>query len=179
MPIWFSEPFRERDPDTVHAFRSMLQACPADGYIGCCAALRDADLREAITRITAPVLAVAGTADTSTTPEHLVEAYTQLALQYPELNRVSSEAANLVVAEFIADHFDVEAVIGHLRALAGERAAEAAAEGEGAEVEVIALGEEDGEEDEEVVEGEPEEGEDDEREEDEDRKDDPGHGVSR
>jgi 3-oxoadipate enol-lactonase len=71
IPRWFSPGFRERDPDTVHAFRAMIQSTSPDGYLGCCAALRDADLREQIAGIAAPVLAIAGSADPATTPEGL------------------------------------------------------------------------------------------------------------
>jgi 3-oxoadipate enol-lactonase len=63
---WFSEAFRERDPDTVHAFRAMLQDCPPGGYAGCCAALRDADLREEIGAIHCPTLVIGGSSDTAT-----------------------------------------------------------------------------------------------------------------
>ncbi len=66
MLLWFSPGFRERDPETVERFRTMLQSCSPAGYLGCCAALRDADLREAIPGIRCPVLAVAGSSDTST-----------------------------------------------------------------------------------------------------------------
>ena len=71
MQRWFTPAFRERDPETVHAFRAMVQNCSADGYLGCCAALRDADLRATISAIRAPTLAVASSADTATPPEGL------------------------------------------------------------------------------------------------------------
>jgi 3-oxoadipate enol-lactonase len=71
MPRWFSPAFHARDRETVHAFRAMVQNCPADGYLGCCAALRDADLRDQIGRITAPTLLVASSADTATPPDGL------------------------------------------------------------------------------------------------------------
>ena len=71
IPRWFSPEFRERDPETVHAFRAMIQSTSPEGYLGCCAALRDADLREAIASIACPVLAVAGSADPATAPEGL------------------------------------------------------------------------------------------------------------
>jgi 3-oxoadipate enol-lactonase len=69
MPRWFSPAFHARDPETVHGFRAMVQNCPADGYLGCCAALRDADLRDQIGRITAPALLVASSGDTATPPD--------------------------------------------------------------------------------------------------------------
>jgi 3-oxoadipate enol-lactonase len=66
MPLWFSKEFHEREADTVNRFRTMLQSCSPNGYLGCCGALRDADLSEMISSIRCPVLAVAGTIDTST-----------------------------------------------------------------------------------------------------------------
>jgi hypothetical protein len=58
---------------------------------------------------------------TPTTPDSLQEAYTRLALQYPELQRASPEAGNLIAAEMIADNFDAEAVLGHLQRIVEER----------------------------------------------------------
>ena len=71
MERWFTPAFQARDPETVHAFRAMVQSCPADGYLGCCAALRDADLRDQISNLTAPTLLVASSADAATPPEGL------------------------------------------------------------------------------------------------------------
>lgn len=71
IPRWFSPGFRERDPETVHVFRAMIQSTSAQGYLGCCAALRDADLRDALPAITCPVLAIAGRTDPATAPEGL------------------------------------------------------------------------------------------------------------
>jgi 3-oxoadipate enol-lactonase len=71
IPRWFSPAFQERDPDTVHAFRTMIQGCPPEGYLGCCAALRDADLREQIAAIRCPTLLIASTEDAATPQEGL------------------------------------------------------------------------------------------------------------
>jgi 3-oxoadipate enol-lactonase len=46
----------------------MVAECPPEGYLGCCAALRDADLREAIRGIHLPTLVIAGEFDASTPP---------------------------------------------------------------------------------------------------------------
>ena len=67
MPVWFTQAFREREPATVARFRQMVASINPDGYIGCCAALRDADLRGEIGRIRAFALVIAGDQDTSTT----------------------------------------------------------------------------------------------------------------
>jgi 3-oxoadipate enol-lactonase len=71
MPRWFTEEFRTREPQTVQQFRSMIETCRPEGYLGCCAALRDEDLRDAIAAIRCPVLAIAGSADVATPPAAL------------------------------------------------------------------------------------------------------------
>jgi len=71
MERWFTPAFRKRDPETVHAFRTMVQNCPPDGYLGCCAALRDADLRDSVSKIDVPTLLIASSADAATPPEGL------------------------------------------------------------------------------------------------------------
>jgi len=65
---WFSPSFREREPQTVVMFRAMLEGCHPRGYAGCCAAIRDADLRDRITAIAAPTLVIVGAADVATRP---------------------------------------------------------------------------------------------------------------
>jgi 3-oxoadipate enol-lactonase / 4-carboxymuconolactone decarboxylase len=50
------------------ARRTLLDADPA-GYAGCCAAIRDMDLRDALGRIAAPTLVIVGSRDQATPPE--------------------------------------------------------------------------------------------------------------
>ena len=71
MPRWFTDGFRAREPHTIEQFRTMVAACPKEGYLSCSAALRDEDLREAIAGIRCPVLCIAGNADPATPPEAL------------------------------------------------------------------------------------------------------------
>jgi 3-oxoadipate enol-lactonase len=71
MPRWFTEDFRTRQPHIIERFRTIVAACPLEGYLGCCAALRDEDLRDAIASIQRPVRAIAGRADVATPPEAL------------------------------------------------------------------------------------------------------------
>jgi 3-oxoadipate enol-lactonase/4-carboxymuconolactone decarboxylase len=66
MGAWFTEGFRKRHPDVIARFHAMVAACPPEGYSACCAALRDADLREAITGIRARTLVIGGDEDPST-----------------------------------------------------------------------------------------------------------------
>jgi len=65
---WFTPAFLARSPDIAASVRQMVLATPADGYIACCAAIRDMDQREAIARISAPTLVIAGTHDPATPP---------------------------------------------------------------------------------------------------------------
>jgi 3-oxoadipate enol-lactonase len=60
---WFTAGFRARAPEQVSRVRAMLLATPAEGYVACCAAVRDTDQREAIAGITHPTLVIAGAHD--------------------------------------------------------------------------------------------------------------------
>ena len=58
--------------------------------------------------------------------EDLPRAYTSLGLQYASLLKASPEAGNLLVAEFVADHFDLDSVLEHLKRIHAERQKELA-----------------------------------------------------
>ncbi len=66
---WFTAPFRIAEPAQVEHVRALLHACSPAGYAASCAAVRDADLRESLARITAPTLVISGGADPGATPE--------------------------------------------------------------------------------------------------------------
>ncbi len=57
--------FREAHPDVTRRIGDMLEATPPAGYLAACAALRDADLRDVVSRIRAPSLIIAGELDES------------------------------------------------------------------------------------------------------------------
>lgn len=95
LPRWLSAPFREAQPDVAVRFRAMVEACPAAGYLGCCAALRDADLRDAVHAITRPVLTIAGTWDATTPPDALAD----IAARIPGAHSVVLDAAHIVNVE--------------------------------------------------------------------------------
>jgi 3-oxoadipate enol-lactonase len=108
MPRWFTEGFRAREPHTIEQFRSMIAACSEDGYLRCCAALRDEDLREAIGGIACPVLCIAGNSDPATPPEALQFIHERIAgsrlvrLDAAHLTNVEQhEAFTRAVTEFI------------------------------------------------------------------------------
>lgn len=60
---WFTSGYRETRPDELTAWRSMLLATPADGYIAACAALAATDLTPYVPAIKAPTLVLTGDAD--------------------------------------------------------------------------------------------------------------------
>ncbi|MDQ1194978.1 3-oxoadipate enol-lactonase/4-carboxymuconolactone decarboxylase [Rhizobium sp. SORGH_AS 787] len=77
MERWFTPTFRRSDNSLYAGARAMLARQEAEGYCGTCAAIRDADYTEAVTRIAAPTLCVGGDQDGSTSPD-LVRALAQL-----------------------------------------------------------------------------------------------------
>ncbi len=72
---WLTASFRTSHPGETQTIQAMLEAANPEGYIACCAALRDADLRNAIRKIRNPCLALTGTHDTTSPPEeaHFLE----------------------------------------------------------------------------------------------------------
>jgi 3-oxoadipate enol-lactonase len=63
---WFTPSFRARFPERVAPLRAMLAATPSEGYIPCCAAVRDMDQWTTVGRIARPTLVIAGTHDVPT-----------------------------------------------------------------------------------------------------------------
>ena len=61
-----------------------------------------------------------------TAAEDLPRSFTSLGLQYASLQKASPEAGNLLVAEFVADHFDMDLVLEHLTRIRQERQRELA-----------------------------------------------------
>jgi len=108
MERWFTESFRRSDPARVETARRMLLHTDAQGYIACCAALRDADLRDAIASIAAPALVISGTHDPVTPPSdgHYLQGAIPSA-RYCELNAAhisnveQSEAFLQTMLEFL------------------------------------------------------------------------------
>jgi 3-oxoadipate enol-lactonase len=66
---WFTPSFRERQRATVDGIRQMLEATPPESYVATCAAIRDADFRNEISRIRVRTLVMSATHDRSTPPE--------------------------------------------------------------------------------------------------------------
>jgi len=95
MQRWFTERFRTADPERVARMRATMLRVPVAGYLGCCAALRDADLRHLAAGVLAPSLVVTGTADVATPPA----AGEALAAAIPGARLLALEAAHLANVE--------------------------------------------------------------------------------
>lgn len=88
---WFTPDFIETCSDRVGALLDTLQGLSPEGYAACCEALATADLRTDISRITVPVLVVAGLHDPVTTPADA----DFIAGQIPGAQRVDLPASHL------------------------------------------------------------------------------------
>jgi 3-oxoadipate enol-lactonase len=66
---WFSKRFRAERPAELAGWRHMLTRTPVDGYVGCCAALAETDLRLSTAGLRLPALVIAGSEDGSTPPD--------------------------------------------------------------------------------------------------------------
>jgi 3-oxoadipate enol-lactonase len=96
---WFTQPFRESAPEEVAKVRAMLESTDPEGYVACCAAVRDMDLRGAIRGIRVPTLVIAGYHDVPTPPEHA----RLIAESIPGAQMVTLDAAHLSNVEAQAD----------------------------------------------------------------------------
>jgi 3-oxoadipate enol-lactonase len=67
---WFTPAFAAAQPDVVARIRGQLAATPAEGYAGCCEAIREMDQRPDLPAIAAPTLVIAADGDPSTPPAH-------------------------------------------------------------------------------------------------------------
>lgn len=68
MERWFGASFHRERSVTAAGWANLLKRTPVEGYLGSCSALREADLTDAVPRISAPALCVCGSEDASTTP---------------------------------------------------------------------------------------------------------------
>jgi 3-oxoadipate enol-lactonase len=65
---WFTPAFRASCSADVNAMRGTLLTTPPDGYIACCAAVREMDQRAELASIRAPALVIAGRHDPAIPP---------------------------------------------------------------------------------------------------------------
>jgi 3-oxoadipate enol-lactonase len=99
MTRWLTEKFRTARPEVVDKFRTTIERTSPDGYVGCCAALRDADLRPHAAAVKCPTLVVTGRHDPATPPAD----GQWLAGQIPGARLVELDSAHLSNVERAAE----------------------------------------------------------------------------
>lgn len=97
---WFTPKFLEQPTPMLGKMREVLLQLSPEGYVACCAAVRDMDQRESIARITAPTMVIAGTHDAATPPA----AGQFIAQRIPGARYVELDAAHISNVE-AADRF--------------------------------------------------------------------------
>ena len=65
---WFTPHFLTASPQIVAQCRATMIAANADGYVSCCEAIRDTDLRDIVGRVPVPTLVISAAHDLSTPP---------------------------------------------------------------------------------------------------------------
>ncbi len=66
---WFTSSYRSPDNADFAGYAAMLDRTPVAGYVGTCAAIRDADLTESTRALNLPVLCIVGDEDGATPPD--------------------------------------------------------------------------------------------------------------
>jgi 3-oxoadipate enol-lactonase len=66
---WFTQAWRDQNPEDLETVRRMFLRTTADGYAGCAAALKTLDYRKSLGRLSMPVLFVCGDVDTGSPPD--------------------------------------------------------------------------------------------------------------
>jgi 3-oxoadipate enol-lactonase len=103
MQRWFTPAFRESHAQAIAPIRAMLLATKAQGYAGCCSAIRDMDQRRLGALIRAPTLVIGGESDPATPPDHA----TRLAAAIPGAWLAMIAAAHLSNVEQSAPFTDL------------------------------------------------------------------------
>jgi 3-oxoadipate enol-lactonase len=107
---WFTPEFRERYPERVAPFTAMVAGTPDDGYVGCCAAIRDMDLRADLAKISVPTVVLAGEVDPATPPEHARDIASRIAgarlVVVPGAAHLANVECAAAVNEHLLDHLD-------------------------------------------------------------------------
>jgi 3-oxoadipate enol-lactonase len=65
---WFTSSFRETNSEVVSQTAATLEQMNVEGYVACCAAVRDADFRVSIHKLNVPTLVISGAEDSATPP---------------------------------------------------------------------------------------------------------------
>jgi 3-oxoadipate enol-lactonase / 4-carboxymuconolactone decarboxylase len=70
MERWFTEDFRKQNPQRVAETKAMFLRSDVQGYSNCCCAIRDADFREQLQKLSVETLVITGDEDPVTNVEY-------------------------------------------------------------------------------------------------------------
>lgn len=65
---WFTDPYREKNPEVMAHIGQMIASTPAEGYAGCCAAIAVINTHEGLAQLQTPGLILVGDQDQATPP---------------------------------------------------------------------------------------------------------------
>jgi 3-oxoadipate enol-lactonase len=109
---WFTPAFLEADVATRVACEQMVAATPPEGYAGCCEAIATMDLRDDLSAIKAPTLAIAGAQDPATPPGHLEQIASAVQdgrlLVVPDAAHLANAEQPGTITAALVDHLDQE-----------------------------------------------------------------------
>ncbi len=99
---FFTPAFVETEAVAVQRTRNTLLGIDPQGYVGCCAAIRDMDLNQVLPDIQVPTLAVSGAFDVST-PADMVQT---MANSIPEAEHITLHSAHIPCIEIPVAYVD-------------------------------------------------------------------------
>lgn len=111
---WFTPEFRTSAPETIEWAGHMLKDTPAEGYAGCCEAIRDMALRERLGKIQASTLVIAGADDAATPQDHAEVVRDSIPDARLEVTPRAAHLANVEQPDAVT-----QAILGHLDPVAG------------------------------------------------------------
>ncbi|GAA5515053.1 putative aminoacrylate hydrolase RutD [Deinococcus carri] len=82
---WFAPAFFQEQPAAARGYTALLARSPQTGYLGSCAALRDADLRGRMQALRLPTLVLCGEHDLSTPPDTCQALAEQLGAEFEQI----------------------------------------------------------------------------------------------
>lgn len=107
---WFTAPYLEAEPEQRLYFEEMVAATSREGYAACCEAIAELDLREGLSAIKVPTLAIAGADDLATPPSRLEQIVAGVAgarlLVVPEAAHLANAQQPQVITPAIIGHLE-------------------------------------------------------------------------
>jgi 3-oxoadipate enol-lactonase len=112
---WFTPQFVADGSEAVASIVATFRHTNATGYAGCCAAIRDMDLRPVSGLITTPTLVIGGLRDPSTPPPHaqtLAAAIPGARLEMLNAAHLSNVEQPAAFADLVLNHLQQDALAG-------------------------------------------------------------------